>query len=125
MKDFLTELIIAESGIPPNLNESAVVNVFYACDMCNNVFYACISCMHVKIQKHLLSIIFSVNVMAIQERFSSVFSRVLGDSTPRFVGPSVGWSVGWLVPFLFFRRFIGFWAHSSFPNAIKSHSKSF
>ena len=30
-----------------------------------------------------------------------LFGRVLGDSTPRYVGPSVGWSV----PFLLFRRF--------------------
>ena len=28
-----------------------------------------------------------------------VFSRVLFDFTPSYVGPSVGWSVGWLVPF--------------------------
>ena len=50
-----------------------------------------------------------------------LFSRVLRDSTPRYVGLSVGWSV----PFLLFWRFLGFWAHSSFPNASKSHSKSF
>ena len=28
------------------------------------------------------------------------FSRVLRDSTPRFVGLSVRWLVGWSVPFL-------------------------
>ena len=39
----------------------------------------------------------------------------------RFVARSVGWSV----PFLLFRRFLGFWAHSSVPNAIISQSKSF
>ena len=34
----------------------------------------------------------------------NVFSRVLRDSTPRFVGPSVGWSVG-RSPFYFFSVF--------------------
>ena len=46
-------------------------------------------------------------------------------SVRRLVGWSVGRSVGRSVPFLLFRRFLGFWAHSSFPNASKSHSKSF
>ena len=31
-----------------------------------------------------------------------IFSRVLRDSTPRFVGRSVGWSVGWSVGLSFF-----------------------
>ena len=35
----------------------------------------------------------------------TLFSRVLRDSTPRYVGPSVGWLVGWSVPFLLFWRF--------------------
>ena len=35
---------------------------------------------------------------------SRFFSRVLRDSTPRYVGPSVGWSVG-RSPFYFFGAF--------------------
>ena len=50
-----------------------------------------------------------------------VFSRVLRDSTPRYVGPSVGRSVGWSVgrlvsPLFTFWRFWAFWAHSSCPD---------
>ena len=45
-----------------------------------------------------------------------LFSRVLRDSTPRYVGPLVGRSVGRLVPFLLFRRFWAFWAHGSCPD---------
>ena len=45
-----------------------------------------------------------------------IFSRVLRDSTPRYVGPSVGRLVGLSVPFLLFRRFWAFWAHSSCPD---------
>ena len=30
-----------------------------------------------------------------------------------------------LLRLLLFQRFLGFWAHSSFPNAIISHSKTF
>ena len=51
----------------------------------------------------------------------NVFSRVLRDSSPRFVGPSVGRLVGLLL----FRRFKAVCAHCSFPNAILSHSMSF
>ena len=53
-----------------------------------------------------------------------LFSRVLRDSTTRYVSPSVsqsvGWSVGWavgrLVPFLLFRRFLAFWAYGTCPD---------
>ena len=34
-----------------------------------------------------------------------ISSRVLRDSTPRYVGRSVGRLVGWSVPFLLFRHF--------------------
>ena len=43
-----------------------------------------------------------------------VFSRVLRDSTPRYVGPSVGR----LVPFLLFWRFLAFRAYGSCPDAL-------
>ena len=49
---------------------------------------------------------FSVN-------FQIIFSRVLRDSTTRFVGPSVGLSVHHTLLFLFF---CGIWPHSSCPN---------
>ena len=44
----------------------------------------------------------------------SFFSRVLRDSTPRFVGPSVGPSVRHTL--LFFVVFFGLWPHCSCPN---------
>ena len=51
-----------------------------------------------------------------------IFSRVLRDSTPRFVGRSVGRSVGWSVgrsvPFILFQRFWAFWAYGSYPDAV-------
>ena len=50
-------------------------------------------------------------------------------SVRRLIGRSVIWlvgrSVGWSAPFLLFQHFQAFWAHSSFPNAIVSHYKSF
>ena len=38
-------------------------------------------------------------------QLAAIFSRVLRDSTPRFVGPSVGWSA--LFTFLAFLSFLG------------------
>ena len=58
------------------------------------------------------------------------FSRVLRDSTTRYVslsvgqsvGRSVGWAVGrlvgWSVPFLLFWHFWAFWAYGSCPDAL-------
>ena len=43
-----------------------------------------------------------------------VFSRVLRDSTPRYVSRSVGRPV----PFLLFQRFWAFWAYGSCPDAL-------
>ena len=43
-----------------------------------------------------------------------IFSRVLRDSTPRFVGRSVGLSVGWSVTFYFFYEFY-FWTSPLLP----------
>ena len=45
--------------------------------------------------------------------FSSIFSRVLRDSTTRFVGPSVRRSVHHT---LLFSAFCGLWPHCSCPN---------
>ena len=45
--------------------------------------------------------------------FDHIFSRVLRDSTPRFVGPSVG---PLLRHTLLFWRLWGFWPHCSCPN---------
>ena len=45
--------------------------------------------------------------------FPPFFSRVLRDSTPRFVGPSVHWSVR---DTLLFLGFYGLWPYSSCPN---------
>ena len=48
---------------------------------------------------------------------ASLFSRVLRDSTPRFVGPSVGPSVRPSVRHtLLFLGFCGFWPYCSCPN---------
>ena len=52
-----------------------------------------------------------------------LITRVLRDTTPRFVGPLVGRSVGWLVDRSVGPLFTFF--HSSFPNAIISHFKTF
>ena len=54
----------------------------------------------------------------------NAFSRVLRDSTPRYVGPSVGRSVGWSVPFLLFWRFWAFWAYGSRPDALVTFSST-
>ena len=51
----------------------------------------------------------------VSSSFSSFFSRVLRDSTPRFVSPSVRPSVGPSVTLLFF-GFCGLWPHCSCPN---------
>ena len=68
------------------------------------------------------------NRLLVNVKRAFIISRVLRDSSTRYVGPSVGRLVGQLVgrsvPFLLFRRFLGSWAHSSFPNASLSHSKS-
>ena len=53
-----------------------------------------------------------------------IFSCVLRDSTPRFVGSLVGRSVGWSVPFLLFRRFWAFWAYGSCPDALVTLSST-
>ena len=46
-----------------------------------------------------------------------LFSRVLRDSTPRFVGPSLGPLVRWSVHHtLLFWGFCGLWPHCSCPN---------
>ena len=49
---------------------------------------------------------------------------MLRDSTPRYVGPSVGRSVGRSVPFLLFRRFLAFWAYGSCPDALVTFSST-
>ena len=58
----------------------------------------------------------------------TIFSRVLRDSTPRYVGLLVGWLVGRLVgrlvPFLLFRRFWAFWAYGSCPDALVTFSST-
>ena len=58
----------------------------------------------------------------IMKQYVRVFSRVLRDTTPRFVCPSVGRSVGWLVgrsvPILLFLCFCSLWPHCSCPNPL-------
>ena len=49
-----------------------------------------------------------------------IFSRVLRDSTPCYVGQSVGWSV----PFLLFWRFWAFWAYCSCLKAMMTYSST-
>ena len=57
-----------------------------------------------------------------------MFSRVLRNSSPRYVGRLVGWSVGRLVgrldPFLLFWRFWAFWAYGSCPDALVTFSST-
>ena len=51
-------------------------------------------------------------------RSLSLFSRVLRDTTPRFVCRSVGWLVGQSVPILFFLCFCGLWPHCTCQSAL-------
>ena len=63
---------------------------------------------------------FSFIKMHCFKRCLMVFSRVLRDSTPRYVGPLVGP----LVPFLLFRRFLAFCTYSSCPDALVTFSST-
>ena len=65
---------------------------------------------------------FNFNQSFTHSFYELIFSRVLRDSTTHFVGSSVRRS---LCPLFTFSAFLSFWVHSSFPNAIVSHSKSF
>ena len=48
-----------------------------------------------------VSCVTHVSLKILKHFFYTFFSRVLSDSTPHYVGPSVGW----LVPFLLFWHF--------------------
>ena len=81
-------------------------------------------------QNYIYAINFTVKCVWLD--FFLSFSRVLHDSTPRYVGPLVGWSVGRSVgqsvgrsvPFLRFRRFWAFWAYGSCPDDLVTFSST-
>ena len=77
-------------------------------------------------QNYIYAINFTVKRVWLD--FFLSFSRVLHDSTPRYIGPSiVGRLVGWLVgqsPFLLFWRFWAFWAYGSYSDALVTFSST-